>query len=195
MRESNIKRETHETKINLSLALDESDPNLTIHTGVGFFDHMLTLFAAHGKLDLSLNADGDTFVDDHHTVEDVGIVLGQAVKEAVGDKRGITRYGHAYTPMDESLSLVALDLSNRPFLVYDVADLPEKIGDFDSELVEEFLRAFSTHAGITLHVKLIHGKNSHHIVESIFKGLGRAIRTAITVEEGNQSIPSTKGSL
>ncbi|WP_188207820.1 imidazoleglycerol-phosphate dehydratase HisB [Alkalibacillus aidingensis] len=194
MRQSTINRETSETAINLTLQLD-GEKSVDIQTGIGFFDHMLTLLTAHGSFNLSIQADGDLDVDDHHTVEDVGIVLGQAVKEALGDKRGIKRYASDFTPMDESLSLVSVDVSNRPYLVFDVEGLGEKVGQFDTELVEEFLRAFINQAGLTLHVKLIHGKNNHHIIESIFKGLGRVLKEAMTIQDTNGDIPSTKGTL
>ncbi|RPF57062.1 imidazoleglycerol-phosphate dehydratase HisB [Aquisalibacillus elongatus] len=194
MREATINRETTETKINLTLNIDGLNQT-EIDTGVGFFNHMLTLFAAHGAFELKVNAAGDLDVDFHHTVEDVGIVLGQVFKEALGDKKGIKRYASDFTPMDESLSLVSVDVSNRPYLVFDVEGLPEKVGSFDTELVEEFFRAFVNQAGITLHVKLIHGRNSHHIIESIFKGFGRVLNEAVTVVDPNGQVPSTKGTL
>ncbi|GAA0452388.1 imidazoleglycerol-phosphate dehydratase HisB [Alkalibacillus silvisoli] len=194
MRQSTVKRTTSETAIDLSLVID-GRKEVEADTGVGFFDHMLMLFAAHGSFDLTVKADGDLYVDDHHTVEDVGIVLGQAFREAMGDKRGIKRYATDFTPMDESLSLVSIDVSNRPFLVYDVSGLGEKVGQFDTELVEEFLRAFINQAGITLHVKLIHGYNNHHIIESIFKGVGRVLSEALVIQDSNGDVPSTKGKL
>ncbi|MDQ0352190.1 imidazoleglycerol-phosphate dehydratase [Alkalibacillus filiformis] len=194
MRQATIDRETSETAIDLSLVID-GKKEVDIETGVGFFDHMLTLFTAHGSFDLTVKADGDLQVDDHHTVEDVGIVLGQAFKQAIGDKKGIKRYATDFTPMDESLSLVSVDVSNRPYLVFDVQGLSEKVGTFDTELVEEFLRAFINQAGVTLHVKLIHGHNNHHIIESIFKGFGRVLNEALTIQDENGAVPSTKGML
>ncbi|SEQ95791.1 imidazoleglycerol-phosphate dehydratase HisB [Piscibacillus halophilus] len=194
MRQSTIKRDTTETQIELKLNIDEFNQT-TIETGVGFFNHMLTLFAAHGKFGLNIKAAGDLEVDAHHTVEDVGIVLGRAFNEAMGDKKGIKRYASDFTPMDESLSLVSIDISNRPYLVFDVEGLPEKIGTFDSELVEEFFRAFVNQAGVTLHIKLIHGQNSHHIIESIFKGFGRVLNEAATILDPDGEVPSTKGTL
>lgn len=194
MRKATIKRDTTETKIDLTLNVDDSSQS-AIDTGVGFFNHMLTLFVAHGQFGLNVKADGDLDVDAHHTVEDIGIVLGQAFKEAIGDKKGIKRYASDFTPMDESLSLVSLDVSNRPYLVFDVDGLPEKVGSFDTELVEEFFRAFVNQAGVTLHIKLIHGSNSHHIIESIFKGFGRVLNEAVTVVNPDGQVPSTKGTL
>ncbi|NIK11973.1 imidazoleglycerol-phosphate dehydratase HisB [Alkalibacillus almallahensis] len=194
MRQATIKRETSETAISLAYGLDGKQ-DIHIETGVGFLDHMLTLFAAHGSFDLTVSADGDTSVDDHHTVEDVGIVLGQAFKQALGDKAGITRYASDFTPMDEALSLVSIDVSNRPYLVFDVDGLGEKVGAFDTELVEEFFRAFINQAGVTLHIKLMHGSNNHHIIESIFKGFGRVLNEAVTIKHGDGSVPSTKGTL
>ncbi|MFD2639782.1 imidazoleglycerol-phosphate dehydratase HisB [Piscibacillus salipiscarius] len=194
MRQATIKRDTTETKIDLSLTIDDSI-QAAIDTGVGFFNHMLTLFAAHGQFGLNVKASGDLNVDQHHTVEDVGIVLGQALKEAIGDKKGIKRYASDFTPMDESLSLVSVDVSNRPYLVFDVNGLPEKVGNFDTELVEEFFRAFVNQAGITLHIKLIHGQNSHHIIESIFKGFGRVLNDALMIVNPDGEVPSTKGTL
>ena len=158
-------------------------------------DHMLTLLAVHGFFNLSLQAKGDTHIDDHHTVEDMGICLGQAFAKALGDKGGICRYGHAYVPMDETLARVCLDLSNRPYLHYQVQLQQEKIGSFDSCLAQEFLRAFSLHAGCTLHVDLLHGENGHHIVEAQFKALARALREAVALDSRVVGVPSTKGTL
>ncbi|TFB21838.1 imidazoleglycerol-phosphate dehydratase HisB [Filobacillus milosensis] len=194
MRQATINRDTTETKIKLNFNLDDSSQT-KIDTGVGFFNHMLTLFAAHGQFGLNLKANGDLDVDAHHTVEDVGIVLGQAFKEAIGDKKGIKRYASDFTPMDESLSLVSIDVSNRPYLVFDVDGLSEKVGTFDTELVEEFFRAFINQAGVTLHIKLMHGQNSHHIIESIFKGFGRVLNEATSVVNPDGEVPSTKGTL
>lgn len=170
-------------------------PESKISTGIGFFDHMLKLFAAHGQFDLKVSCKGDLEVDGHHSVEDIGIAMGAALKEALGDKHGITRYGTFFLPMDETLALVSLDISGRPFLVFEVGELAPMIGTFDTELVEEFLRAFAFNAGITLHVKILYGKNSHHKVEAIFKALGHALRTAVTVDEKIKGVPSTKGVL
>ena len=166
-----------------------------ISTGIGFFDHMLKLFAAHGQFALKVSCKGDLEVDGHHSIEDIGIAMGAALKEALGDKRGITRYGTFFLPMDETLALVSLDISGRPFLVCELGELAPMIGEFDTELVEEFLRAFAFNAGITLHVKILYGKNSHHKVEAIFKALGHALRTAVTVDEKIKGVPSTKGVL
>jgi len=189
-----ICRETSETRIRLRLRLAGAGVG-DIHTGVPFLDHMLSHLAVHGLFDLEVTCEGDTEVDDHHSVEDVGIVLGRAFMQALGDKVGITRYGSQMMPMDETLALVALDLSGRSLLVYDV-DLPAaKVGRFDTELVPEFLRAFARNARLTLHVKLIHGGNTHHIIEAIFKGLGRALRQAVVCEPGRSSVASTKGLL
>ena len=168
-----------------------------VESGIGFFNHMLTLLAAHGRFDLVLNCDGDIEVDGHHSVEDIGIALGQAVHKALGDKKGITRYGTFFLPMDETLVMVSLDISGRPFLVYDAGGaMAPMIGKYDTELTEEFLRAFAFNAGITLHVKVMYGTNSHHKVEAIFKALGRALHAAVKINpETADEIPSTKGML
>ena len=176
-REASLQRKTKETDIQITLILDGSG-RTSIHTGVGFMDHMLTLFAVHGFFDLEIEAQGDVEVDDHHTVEDLGICLGQAFALALGDKSGICRYGHAYVPMDETLARVCADFSNRPFLHYQVAVKEEKIGAFDVALAKEFLRALALHSGLTLHVDMLHGENGHHILEAIFKALGRALAVA-----------------
>lgn len=196
MRSGNVIRETKETKIDLTIALDGSG-RADVESGIGFFNHMLTLFAAHGRFDLVLNCDGDIEVDGHHSVEDIGITLGQAVQKALGDKKGITRYGTFFLPMDETLVLVSLDISGRPFLVYDAGGtMAPMIGGYDTELTEEFLRAFAFNAGITLHVKVMYGTNSHHKVEAIFKALGRALHAAVKINpETADEIPSTKGML
>ena len=194
MRIGNINRSTNETKIDVEINLDGAG-KAEIDSGVGFFNHMLNLFAAHGQFDLKVICAGDLDVDGHHSIEDIGIALGAAVKEALGDKRGITRYGTFFLPMDETLALVSLDISGRPFLVCEVGELAPMIGDFDTELVEEFLRAFAFNAGITLHVKILYGKNSHHKVEAIFKALGRALKTAVTIDQKIKGVPSTKGTL
>ena len=194
MREGKVDRQTKETKISVDIALD-GNGKAEIHSGIGFFDHMMNLFAAHGLFDLRLSCDGDIEVDGHHSVEDIGIALGEAFGKALGDKRGITRYGSFYLPMDESLVLVALDISGRPFLVYDGGEMAPMIGGYDTELTEEFLRAFAFHAGITLHVKVLYGTSSHHKVEAIFKALGHALRIAVSQDPRVDGIPSTKGIL
>ena len=194
MREAKIFRETKETKVEVEVNLD-GEGKTKISTGIGFFDHMLNLFAAHGQFDLTVNCSGDLEVDGHHSVEDIGISLGNAIKNALGDKLGITRYGTFFLPMDESLAFVSLDISGRPFLVYDAGELAPMVGKFDTELVEEFLRAFAFNAGITLHVKILYGKNSHHKIEAIFKALGHALRIAVSHDEKIKGIPSTKGIL
>ena len=177
-RSASIRRTTRETDINLRLLLDGSG-QAAIRTGVGFMDHMLTLFAVHGFFDVEIAATGDTEVDDHHTVEDLGISLGMGFSQALGDKGGICRYGHAYVPMDETLVRVCVDCSNRPFLHYDVQVTEAKIGTFDPPLAKEFLRAFALHAGVTLHVDQLHGENGHHILEAVFKALARALAIAV----------------
>ena len=194
MREAKIQRTTNETDINISVNLDGEGVS-NINTGIGFFDHMLTLFASHSRLDLDVECDGDLEVDGHHSIEDIGIALGTAVKNALGDKRGINRYGTFYLPMDESLAFVSLDISGRPYLVYDGGEMSPMIGDYDTELTEEFLRAFAFNAGITLHVKILYGTNSHHKVEAIFKALGHALRIATEHDSRMNEIPSTKGVL
>lgn len=194
MRIGKLNRTTNETRIDVELNLDGAGKT-EISSGIGFFDHMLNLFAAHGQFDLKINCAGDLHVDGHHSVEDIGIALGTALKAALGDKRGITRYGTFFLPMDETLALVSLDISGRPFLVCEIGDLAPIIGNFDTELVEEFLRAFAFNAGLTLHVKILHGKNSHHKVEAIFKALGHALKAAVTIDEKIHGVPSTKGVL
>ncbi|WP_397543558.1 imidazoleglycerol-phosphate dehydratase HisB [Roseovarius salis] len=195
MRESTITRKTAETDIAVSLALDGTG-RYENATGVGFFDHMLDQLARHSLIDMQLRCAGDTHIDDHHTVEDVGIAIGQALTAALGDKTGIRRYGACLLPMDDALVRAALDLSGRPHLVWNV-DMPtQKIGSFDTELVREFFQAFSTHGGITLHVDALHGINSHHIAEAAFKGVARALREAVETDPRKaDSVPSTKGSL
>ncbi len=195
MRKSEINRKTSETDINLSLCLDGSG-KADIDTGCGFLDHMLTLFAAHGRFDLEIRCVGDVKVDYHHSVEDIGICLGDAFKEAVGDCKGIKRYGNMLLPMDEALILCALDVSGRAYLAYGL-DIPnEKIGDFDSELVEEFFLGFTRHAGVTLHLKQLDGRNSHHIAEGAFKAFARALSEAVEIDgRCADSVPSTKGVL
>ncbi len=194
MRTATMKRQTAETNISMTLNIDGNGKS-EIATGIGFFDHMLLLLAKHGFMDLQLIAQGDLLVDGHHTVEDTGIVLGQALAKALGDKSGMKRYSTAFVPMDEALAMVSLDISGRPFLVFDVVIPSERIGDFDSELTEEFLRALSVHAGLTLHVRLLSGKNSHHIVEAIFKALGRALDEATSIDARIVGVMSSKGML
>lgn len=195
MRTSTIKRNTEETKIELSLNLDGKGES-KIDTGCGFFDHMLTLFSKHSKIDLDVTCKGDINVDYHHTVEDIGIVLGKALLEALGDKKGINRYADTILPMDESLILTALDVSGRSYLGFNVVFPTEKIGDFDTELVEEFFMALTRCAEITLHIKKMAGENSHHIAEGIFKSFARSLRTAVALDENfKDQLPSTKGVL
>lgn len=195
MRNAEIIRNTAETKIALKLNLDGTGKS-EIQTKVGFLDHMLTLFAKHGRFDLSVSCDGDTWVDDHHSVEDVGIALGQAFKSALGDKRGITRYGSQILPMDEALILTAVDLSGRGLLGYDLQIPTQKVGTFDTELVEEFWLGFVRNAECTLHIRQMAGTNSHHIIEGTFKSAGRSLRAAVAIEAAfADEIPSTKGVL
>ena len=193
-RSAEIKRKTSETDISLNLTIDGSGVS-SIDTGVGFLDHMLTLFAVHGSFDLNIKASGDLDVDDHHTVEDIGICLGQAFFNALGDKGGINRYGFSYVPMDETLARVVVDFSNRPYLHYGVDLADQKVGTFDTILAKEFLRALALHAGMTLHVDLIHGENAHHIIEAVFKALGRAVSEASSLRQGETAVLSSKGSL
>jgi len=192
-RKSSIVRKTAETDIELQLNLDGSGKN-EISTGVPFLDHMLTLFSVHGFFDLYVKAEGDTEVDDHHTVEDIGICLGQAIASALADKGGVARYGSSYLPMDETLVRVVVDISNRPFLHYDASVTEQKLGTFDTFLAKEFFRAVSQHGGITLHVDLLHGENGHHIIEAVFKAFGRAMNSA-TVKIGIRGALSSKGCL
>ncbi len=194
MREATIVRKTNETDISVALQLDAGTQR-DIHTGIGFFDHMLDLFGKHGFMDLSVRCEGDLNVDGHHTVEDVGIALGDAFLRALGDKKGIRRYGSVILPMDEALVRAAVDVSGRPFLVFD-AQLPAAlIGDFDAQLVQEFFRAFAFHAGIKLHIKVLSGVNLHHIVECMFKAVARALADAVTFDPRVNGVPSTKGVL
>ena len=195
MRSGKIKRKTAETEISVALKLDGTG-KYKINTGVGFFDHMLEQLARHSLIDLEIEANGDNHIDDHHTVEDTGIALGQALAQAVGDKVGINRYGWCLLPMDDTLIRTALDLSSRPFLYFDINLPTEKIGDFDTELVREFFQALSTHAGITLHMEKLHGYNSHHIAEAAFKSFSKSLRVAIEKDPRNlKALPSTKGAL
>jgi imidazoleglycerol-phosphate dehydratase len=193
-RTASISRNTKETQIALSLDLDGQGKG-AVRTGVGFFDHMLDLLSKHSLIDLSIQATGDLHVDAHHTVEDVGIVLGQALEKALADKKGIFRYGWAAVPMDETLAQVVIDLSGRPAFVYNVQFAGESIGDFPVELVEEFLKAFATSGRMNLHVNVPYGTNSHHISEAIFKALAKALRQAVAHDPRNSEVPSTKGSL
>jgi len=193
-RTAKITRQTKETKVDLTIDLDGKGRN-TISTGVGFFDHMLDLLSRHSLIDLDVTAEGDLHVDSHHTVEDVGIVLGQAIEKAVGDKKGIYRYGWAIVPMDESLAQVAVDLSGRPAFVFNVKFTGEAIGQFPVELVEEFLKSLATSARLNLHVSVPYGTNNHHIAEAIFKSLAKALRQAVSKDPRNDEVPSTKGSL
>ena len=195
MRSASVSRRTSETDVSVSVAIDGSG-RAAVSTGIGFLDHMLELFGRHALFDLDVHVTGDLQVDGHHTAEDTGIALGQAFGEALGDKKGVARYASLYLPMDETLTRVAVDLSGRPFLVFRTTFPTERVGGFDTELVREFFQAFSTHAGITLHVETLYGGNSHHIAESCFKGLARALRqaTALDAREGDR-VPSTKGAL
>ena len=195
MRSSEIKRKTAETNIALTLSLDGTGA-AKIDSGCGFLDHMLTLFAKHGRFDLEVKCKGDVEVDYHHTVEDIGICLGQAFEKALGDKKGIVRYGNFILPMDEALILTAVDLSGRSFLVKELDIKSNKVGDFDTELVEEFLLAFTRTANCTLHVRQLSGSNAHHVIEGVFKSLARSLKAAVKIDESaKDEIPSTKGVL
>ena len=192
MREASLIRKTNETAVELCLCLD-GEGKSEIETGIGFFDHMLTLFSRHGGFDLEIHCDGDLFVDAHHSIEDIGIVLGDAIKEALGDKNGIRRYGSALIPMDETLAEAALDLSGRSYLVFNAEFTAERIGEFPTEMAEEFFRAVADRAGMTLHINLRYGKNNHHMAEGIFKAFGHALKDAVAIDGGG--ILSTKGVL
>jgi imidazoleglycerol-phosphate dehydratase len=195
MRKGVIARKTKETEVEVDVDLDGTGRS-SIATGIGFLDHMLDLLARHSRIDMRVNAKGDLHVDHHHTAEDVGIALGQALKQALGDMKGITRYADVHIPMDEALTRVALDISGRPFLVFDVKFVRAKIGAFDTELVQEWFQALAMNAGVTLHVATLHGANDHHIAESCFKGLARALRAAVAIDSrAANEIPSTKGTL
>ena len=195
MRTAEISRKTAETDITLKLNLDGKGESV-IKTGCGFFDHMLTLFAKHGRFDLELECIGDTYVDYHHTVEDTGIVLGKAFAEALGEKRGIVRYGNFILPMDESLIMTAVDISGRSYLGYALNIPTQKVGDFDTELVEEFFIAFCNNAGLNLHIRQLAGSNSHHIIEGAFKSVARSLKAAVAIDSAfKDEIPSTKGVL
>jgi len=192
MRTARVDRKTKETDINIELNLD-GEGKYSINTAIPFLDHMLSLMSKHGLFDLKVKAKGDIDIDDHHTVEDVGITLGKAVRQALGDMKGITRYGQASVPMDEALAEVCLDISGRPYLIYKV-EFPKrsKIKDFDPDLIEDFLQAFVSNSSITLHVQSHYGRNTHHIIEAIFKALGRALRQAVTIDPRVKGVPSTK---
>lgn len=193
-REATIKRKTKETDIELTLNIDGKG-NSEIDTGIGFFDHMLTSFARHGLFDLKCKVKGDLYVDSHHTIEDTGIVLGEAIKKAIGDKKSIKRYGTAILPMDEALLMSSLDLSGRPYLVYDVDLTVDKLGYFDTEMVKEFFYAISYASGMNLHIKMMAGSNNHHIIEGVFKSFAKALDEATIVDNRITGILSTKGSL
>lgn len=194
MRSASIARKTAETDISLTLKLEGTGKG-SIQTGVGFLDHMLTLFARHGGFDLEVICKGDTYIDDHHSVEDIGICLGDAFSSALGDKRGIMRYGDSILPMDEALLLAAVDLSGRGYLAYELSLPTEKVGSFDTELVEEFFLAFTRRANLTLHLRQLSGRNSHHIIEGSFKAVARALKAAVARDPNSSAIPSTKGVL
>jgi imidazoleglycerol-phosphate dehydratase len=195
MRTATIKRKTKETDIEVAINLDGGGAS-DVSTGIGFLDHMLDLLARHSRLDLKAKATGDLQIDDHHTTEDIGIALGQAVKQALGAMAGITRYAEVHLPMDETLTRVVIDISGRPMLVFKVAFPRDKIGSFDTELVREWFNAFAINAGVTLHVETLYGDNSHHIAESCFKGLARALRAAVAIDPlAKGEVPSTKGQL
>ena len=195
MREASVERATKETRISAEIRLDGSGA-YDIETGIGFLDHMLEQLSRHSLIDITLRAEGDLHIDYHHTTEDTGIVLGQALAKALGERRGITRYADAVIPMDETLTRVALDVSGRPYLIWKVAFTRDKLGTMDTELFKEWFQAFAQHGGLTLHVENLYGQNSHHIVESCYKGLARALRRAIEIDpRAAEAVPSTKGSL
>jgi imidazoleglycerol-phosphate dehydratase len=195
MRKAAIKRATKETDVEVSVDLDGTGVS-AVATGIGFLDHMLDLLARHSRIDIVVKAKGDLHIDHHHTTEDVGIAFGQAVKQALGEMKGITRYADVHMPMDEALTRVALDISGRPFLVFRVEFVRDKVGSFDTELVQEWFQAFAMNAGVTLHVETLQGTNDHHIAESCFKGLARVLRTAVAIDpRAAGEVPSTKGTL
>ena len=195
MRQAQMLRETKETRIEMAFVLDGKGL-VQVDTGIGFFDHMLTLMAAHGRMDITLRCTGDLQVDCHHTVEDVGIVLGQALFKALGDKAGIVRYGSAWVPMDEALAQVVLDISGRPFLSFNAVFASQRVGTLETQMVEEFFRAVAVQGGLTLHIRLPEGQNDHHKIEAIFKAFGRALRQAAAIDPSLEgAVPSTKGSL
>lgn len=189
-----LDRKTNETNITIEVNLD-GEGIYNIDTGIGFFDHMLSLASKHGIINLNIKAEGDLYIDAHHTVEDVGIAIGKCIEKALGDKKGITRYGTSFLPMDETLAMVSMDISGRPYLVFEAEFSSEKVGEMDTELVEEFFRAVAFNAGITLHTKVLYGKNGHHMIEALFKAFGRALREAVTKDERIKGVMSTKGSL
>ena len=193
-RQAEMERSTRETRIGLSLVL-EGTGQADVQTGIGFLDHMLTLMTVHGRMDLKVSCAGDLEVDSHHTAEDVGIVLGQAVSAALGDRAGISRYGTSHVPMDETLVRVCLDLSNRPHLAFNIPFTADRLGALDTEMVEEFFRAVSQHGGITLHIDCLHGRNNHHLAEAAFKAFGRAFREAATIDPAIKGVLSSKGAL
>ena len=195
MRKGVVKRKTKETDVEVEVDLDGTGRG-SVATGIGFLDHMLDLLARHSRIDIKVKAKGDLHIDHHHTTEDVGIALGQAVKQALGDMKGITRYADVRVPMDEALTRVAIDISGRPFLVFKAEFVRDKVGEFDTELVQEWFQAFAMNAGITLHAEVLYGSNDHHIAESCFKGLARALRAAVAIDpRAKDEVPSTKGSL
>ena len=195
MRKASIKRATKETAIEVELDLDGRG-TANVSTGIGFLDHMLELLARHSRMDLTVRAKGDLHVDHHHTTEDAGIAIGQALRQALGDMRGITRFADVHMPMDETLTRVALDVSGRPLLVFEAEFTRDKVGSFDTELVQEWFQAFAMNSGVTLHVATLYGSNDHHIAESCFKGLARALRAAVAIDaRAPNEVPSTKGSL
>ena len=195
MRKASVKRTTKETGVEVAIDLD-GEGRSSIATGIGFLDHMLDLLARHSRIDMEIKAKGNLHIDHHHTTEDVGIALGQAVKQALGDMKGITRYADVHLPMDEALTRVALDISGRPFLVFKVDFVRDKVGPFDTELVQEWFQAFAINAAVTLHVTTLYGTNDHHIAESCFKGLARALRVAVAIDpRAAHEVPSTKGTL
>jgi imidazoleglycerol-phosphate dehydratase len=195
MRKASVKRATKETNVEVSIDLD-GDGRGSIATGIGFLDHMLDLLARHSRIDINVKAKGDLHIDQHHTTEDVGIALGQAVKQALGEMKGITRYADVHVPMDEALTRVAIDISGRPLLVFSVEFVRDKVGPFDTELVQEWFHAFAVNAAVTLHVATLYGGNDHHIAESCFKGLARALRAAVAIDpRAANEVPSTKGTL
>ncbi len=195
MRKAAVKRATKETDVTVAIDLD-GEGAASISTGIGFLDHMLDLLARHSRIDIAVKAVGDLHIDPHHTAEDVAIALGQAVKQALGDMKGVTRYADVHVPMDEALTRVSIDLSGRPFLVFRTAFRSDRIGSFDTQLVNEWFHAFAMNAGITLHVETLYGANDHHISESCFKGLARALRAAVAIDpRGKDQVPSTKGRL
>ena len=195
MRKGAIKRKTKETDVEVQVDLDGAG-RASVATGIGFLDHMLDLLARHSRIDITVKAKGDLHIDHHHTTEDVGIALGQAVKQALGDMKGIARYADVHVPMDEALTRVAVDISGRPFLVFKAEFVRDKVGEFDTELVQEWFQAFVMNSGITLHAETLYGSNDHHIAESCFKGLARALRAAVAIDpRAKDEVPSTKGSL